>query len=77
MTFKELFSQFSFIQGTVFAIQFCRNQTGIPEFMADQRTETGRTSRFGQMGKNLSERPSVGDKIIPILHSLRISLGNL
>lgn len=54
MIFKVLFS----------AIQFCRNQTGIPEFMADQRTETGRTSRFGQMGKNLSERPSVGGKII-------------
>ena len=67
MTFKELFSQFSFAE----------IRPAFPEFMADQRTETGRTSRFGQMGKILSERPSVGRRIIPILHSLRISLGNL
>ena len=74
MTFKELFSQFSFAE---IRPAFCRNQTGIPEFMADQRTETGRTSRLGQMGKNLSERPSVGDKIIPILYPLSMALGNL
>ena len=73
MTFKELFSQFSFAEIRPAFLNLW--QTNEPKLV--ERTETGRTSRLGQMGKNLSERPSVGGKIIPILYPLSMALGNL